>query len=420
MLQPIELPLEQLGDRAGVIPGQEPRLKVSIPRIPVSELDLERTIIPVCEPTLAGNENRYVMDCLNTGWISSAGKYIPLFEQAFSRQVGCAYGIACVSGTTALHLILAALGLGPGDEVIIPTFTMIATAYAVSYTGARPVLVDSERHTWNMDIGQIEAKISDRTRAIVVVHTYGHPVDMDAVLEIARRHHLYVVEDAAEAHGATYKGRLAGSLGDAAAFSFYANKIITTGEGGMVTTNNLQLAETVRTLRDHAFSKERHFWHKYMGYSFRMTNLQAAVGLAQTEQMAGFVARRRENAALYTELLRGLPGLRLPAEEPWAQNVYWMYGMLVEDEFGLSRDELRRCLAEQGIETRTFFIPMHLQPIYYGDYRGERYPVAEDLCRRGLYLPSASSLGRNEIAYVVEAVEACRKRNHERQAAVAG
>jgi perosamine synthetase len=309
----------------------------------------------------------------------------------------------------ALHLALATLGIGPGDEVIIPTFTMIATAYAVSYTGARPVLVDSERRTWNMDLDQLEAKITERTRAIVVVHTYGHPVDMDAVRELARRHDLWVVEDAAEAHGATYKGRPAGSLGDAAAFSFYANKIITTGEGGMVTTNDRRLAETVRTLRDHAFSKERHFWHKYIGYSYRMTNLQAAIGLAQTEQMATFVARRRGNAALYTSLLQEVEGLTLPVEEPWARSVYWMVGLLVEDAFGLTRDELRRCLADQGIETRTFFIPMHLQPIYRADYRGERYPVADDMCRRGLYLPSASSLSRSEIEFVVEAVKSCRR-----------
>jgi len=408
MLKPVELTLEELGDRADVIPGQEPELKVSIPRIPISELEMERTIIPVCEPALTGNETRYVMDCLNTNWISSAGKYINLFEQSFSRKVGCDSGIACVSGTAALHLIMAALGLGPGDEVIIPTHTMIATAYAVSYTGARPVLVDSERRTWNMDLGQVEAKVTPRTKAICVVHTYGHPVDMDLVWEIARRHNLFVVEDAAEAHGALYKGRPCGSLGDAAAFSFYANKIITTGEGGMITSNNPELAETVRTLRDHAFSKERHFWHKYIGYSFRLTNMQAAVGLAQTEQMDKFVTWRRDNAALYTSLLQDVPGLTTPVEEPWAQSVYWMYGVLVEDEFGINRDELRRRLAAQGIETRTFFIPMHLQPIYYADYRGERYPVAEDLCRRGLYLPSASALTRREIERVVQAVKACR------------
>jgi perosamine synthetase len=407
MLQPVELTLEDLGDRADVIPGREPELKVSIPRIPISELELEQTIIPVCEPTLGGNETRYVLDCLNTNWISSAGKYITLFEKKFGREVGCEHGIACISGTAALHLITAALGLGPGDEVILPTHTMIATAYAVSYTGARPIFVDSERRTWNMDLDQLEAKITDRTKAIIVVHTYGHPVDMDIVLEMAQRHSLYVIEDAAEAHGAEYKGNLAGSLGDAAAFSFYANKIITTGEGGMVTTNNAELADTVRTLRDHAFSKERHFWHKYIGYSFRMTNLQAAVGLAQVEQMEGFVARRRRNAALYSSLLKDVPGLTLPVEEPWARNVYWMYGVLVEDEFGLSRDELRRCLAERGIETRTFFIPMHLQPIYHADYRDERYPVAEDLCRRGFYLPSASSLTQKEIEFVVRVVKEC-------------
>jgi perosamine synthetase len=410
MLQPVELSPEDLAALNQIIPGHEPELKVSIPRIPISELELGQTIIPVCEPTLGGNETRYVLDCLTTNWISSAGKYISMFEQEFSRKAGCDHGIACISGTAALHLIIAALGLGPGDEVIVPTHTMIATAYAVSYTGARPVLVDSERRTWNPDISQIEEKITERTRAIIVVHTYGHPVDMDAVTEIARKHNLYVVEDAAEAHGAEYKGRLAGSLGDAAAFSFYANKIITTGEGGMVTTRNPQLAEVVRTLRDHAFSKERHFWHKYIGYSFRMTNLQAAVGLAQTEQMDGFVERRRRNAALYTSLLQDVSGLSLPQEESWAKNVYWMYGLLVEDEFGLTRDELRRCLAERGIETRTFFIPMHLQPIYYADYKGEQYPVAEDLCRRGLYLPSASSLTEQEIRFVVRAVKECQKK----------
>jgi perosamine synthetase len=411
MLQPVELLPEQLAELERIIPGHEPELKVSIPRIPISELELGQKIIPVCEPTLGGNETRYVLDCLNTNWISSAGKYISLFEQGFSRKVGCDHGIACISGTAALHLIMAALGLGPGDEVIMPTHTMIATAYAVSYTGARPVFVDSERHTWNMDLGQLEEKITGRTKAICVVHTYGHPVDMDVVNELARKHNLYVVEDAAEAHGAEYKGRPVGSLSDAAAYSFYANKIITTGEGGMVTTNNPQLAEVVRTLRDHAFSKERHFWHKYIGYSFRMTNLQAAVGLAQTEQMDSFVERRRKNAALYSKLLHDVPGLSLPAEEPWARNVYWMYGLLVEDEFGLTRDELRQCLAGRGIETRTFFIPMHLQPVYYADYQDERYPTAEDLCRRGMYLPSASSLTQQEIEFVVRTVKECQAKH---------
>jgi perosamine synthetase len=230
---------------------------------------------------------------------------------------------------------------------------------------------------------------------------------MDALNEIAARHGLFVLEDAAEAHGARYKDRPAGSLGDAAAFSFYGNKIITTGEGGMVTTDREDVARLAWNLRDHAFSTERHFWHKYLGYNYRMTNLQAAIGLAQTEQLARFVAARRANAAYYTELLRRIPGIVTPPEAPWATNVFWMYGILLTEEFGLTRDQLRAGLARRGIETRTFFIPMHCQPIYFDQYRGQRFPVAEDLCKRGLYLPSASNLTRHDVETVVEAVADC-------------
>jgi len=310
-----------------------------------------------------------------------------------------------MNGTIALHLALATLGLEPGDEVIIPAFTMIATANAVTYLNAKPVLVDSEMATWNMDPEQIEAKITPRTRAISVVHTYGHPVDMDAVNDIAARHGLFVLEDAAEAHGATYKGRQVGSLGDAACFSFYGNKIITTGEGGMITTNREDVARLAWNLRDHAFSTDRHFWHKFVGFNYRMTNLQAAIGLAQTEQLETFVAARRAHAAQYTRLLKEIPGIVTPPEATWARNVYWMYGILLDKEFGMSRDELRARLARRGIETRTFFIPMHCQPVYFDQYRGERYPVAEDLCRRGLYLPSASSLTSHDIEVVVDAIK---------------
>jgi perosamine synthetase len=268
--------------------------------------------------------------------------------------------------------------------------------------------VDSEPYTWNMDLNQVEDAITSRTRAIVLVHTYGHPVDMDVLNEIAVRRGIFVLEDAAEAHGATYKGRPVGSLGDAASFSFYGNKIITTGEGGMVTTNREDVARLAWNLRDHAFSTERHFWHRFVGYNYRMTNLQAAIGLAQTEQLEGFVAARRANAAYYTELLSRIPGIVTPPEAPWATNVFWMYGILLNKEFGLGRDQLRTALAARGIETRTFFIPMHCQPIYFDQYRGQRFPVAEDLCRRGLYLPSASNLTREDIATVVEAVKECR------------
>jgi perosamine synthetase len=411
MLKPAQLSLEELGDLAEIIPGPEPELEVSLRRIPVFG-DRPPAIIPVCEPRLDGNELRYVTQCIESNWISSAGDFIPKFEAAFARACGVRYGVACANGTVALHLALAALGIGPGDEVIVPTFTMIATANAVTYTGADVVLVDSEPETWNMDVRQVEAKITERTKAIIPMHTYGHPVDMDPLLEIARRYNLWVVEDAAEAHGALYKGRKVGSLGDCAAFSFYANKIITTGEGGMVTTDNEELARLAWNLRDHAFSEERHFWHRFLGFNYRMTNLQAAVGLAQTERLDFFVETRRRNAAYYTELLREIPGLRTPPEAPWATNVFWMYGVLVdEEEFGATRDELRRHLAKHGIETRTFFIPIHVQPIYYHKFKGQRFPVAEDLCKRGFYLPSASTLTRSDIEYIVEMIAACPRRN---------
>jgi perosamine synthetase len=345
------------------------------------------------------------MDCINSNWISSAGKYIPLFEEQFAAASHCKYGTACANGTVALHLGLAALGLGPGDEVIIPTFTMIATINAVAYTGATPVLVDSEPRTWNMDVDQIAAKITPKTKAIMPVHTYGHPVDMDPLMEIAEKHGIVVLEDAAEAHGAEYKGRRAGGLGHAGCFSFYGNKIITTGEGGMITTNDEKLARLTQNLRDHAFSNERHFWHKYMGFNYRMTNLQAAVGLAQTEQLESFVEMRRRNAALYNERLQDIPGIVIPPEAGNVRNVFWMYSILVEDEFGMTRDELRHYLAARGIETRTFFIPMHLQPIYYKAFKGQRYPVSERLCQRGFYLPSASSLRPNQIKYITEVIQ---------------
>lgn len=405
MLRPSTITPKDLGeDLAHVIPGKDPELAITIKRIPVSELDLSGKIIPVCEPTIAGKEKEYLLDCLDSNWISSAGKYIPAFEEKFAAECHCKYGIACANGTVALHLGLAALGLEPGDEVILPTFTMIATINAVTYTGATPVLIDSEPHTWNMDVTQLADKITPKTRAIIPVHTYGHPVDMDPIMELAEQHGIFVMEDAAEAHGAEYKGRRAGGLGHAAGFSFYANKIITTGEGGMITTNDAKFAALTQNLRDHAFSSERHFWHKYVGFNYRMTNMQAAIGLAQTEQMSGFVADRRRNAALYTELLKEIPGIVTPPEASWAKNVFWMYSLLVEDEFGMTRDQLRAFLARHGIETRTFFIPMHLQPIYYEAFKGQRYPVAEMLCQRGFYLPSASSLTAQQITYIISIV----------------
>ncbi|MCK6625610.1 MAG: DegT/DnrJ/EryC1/StrS family aminotransferase [Anaerolineae bacterium] len=410
MLQPSTITPRDLGQElAAVVPGKDPELAVTIKRIPVSQLDLSSRIIPVCEPTLGGKEKEYVLDCLESNWISSAGKYIPAFEEKFAAECHCQYGVACANGTVALHLGLAALGLEPGDEVILPTFTMIATINAVTYTGATPILIDSEPCTWNMDVEQLARKITSKTKAIIPVHTYGHPVDMDPLMELAEKHGIFVMEDAAEAHGAEYKGRRAGGLGHAAGFSFYANKIITTGEGGMITTNDAKFASLTQNLRDHAFSSERHFWHKYVGFNYRMTNMQAAVGLAQTEQMNDFVESRRRNAALYSQLLKEIPGIVTPPEAEWAKNVFWMYSILVEDEFGMTRDQLRAYLARHGIETRTFFIPMHLQPIYYEAFKGQRYPVAEMLCQRGFYLPSASSLTAQQIEYIAGIVQQARE-----------
>jgi perosamine synthetase len=409
MIEETRLPDAVMAELAKLIPGPEPHLEVRIPRIPVAEEARTRRIIPVSDPKLDGNELRYVTQCVQSNWISSAGRFVRDFEEAFAGAMGCRYGVAASNGTTSLHLALATLGIGPGDEVIIPTFTMIATANAVRYTGAQPVLVDAERTTWNMDVSQLERLVTPRTRGILLIHTYGHPVDMDPLTELADRRGLWVVEDAAEAHGARYRGRPIGSLGRAASFSFYANKIITTGEGGMVTTNDGELARVARRLRDHAFSDERHFWHKYLGFNYRMTNLQAAIGLAQTERLDELVEIRRTNAARYTAVLSKIPGLTLPVERPWARNVYWMYGVVVEDVFGISRDELRQRLARRGIETRTFFIPIHLQPIYYEAFQGRRYPVSEELCRRGLYLPSGATLTGAEIDYVCEMVRETRE-----------
>ena len=402
-----------MGDLAEFIPGPDPEVQIRYSPIPDfderTDQSTRRSIIPVSKPTLTGNEMKYVQQAIATNWISSAGSFIRDFEVKFAEVCGAKYGIACANGTVAMHLAMATLGLEADDEVIIPTFTMIATANAVAYCGAKPVLVDMEPNYWQMDVDQVAAKITPRTKAIVPVHIYGHPTDMDPLRELAQKHGIMIIEDSAEAHGGEYKGQPCGSLGDAAGFSFYGNKIITTGEGGMVTTNNREIAKLAWNLRDHAFSHERHFWHKFVGFNYRMTNLQAAVGLAQVEQMATFVAQRRQNALEYNCRLSTIPGIRTPAEAPWAKNVYWMYGIMVDEkEYGMNRDQLRKVLADNGIETRTFFIPMHCQPVYWDVFKGQRYPVAEDLCKRGFYLPSSSSLALDEIEYVANVIrEAC-------------
>ena len=393
LVQPIDITPEQMGsDIAKIVPRGDPVL---------SPFGNPPRIIRVCEPTLGGNERKYVNQCLDTNWISSAGSFIRDFESRFAALCEVKHGIACVNGTAALHLAITTLGIGPGDEVILPAFTMIATINAVAYTGATPILIDAEPDTWNMDMNQVEDKITSRTKLVVPVHTYGHPADIDPLMRLSDRYGFSVLEDAAQAHGATYRGRKAGSLGHAAAFSFYANKNITTGEGGMVVTNDDDFARVCRTLRDHAFSKERHFWHKFRGFNYRMTNLQAAIGLAQVERFDDLVERRRRNAARYTALLTGVPGIVTPPEARDVENVYWMYSVLVTEEFGMNRDQLRGYLAAHGIETRTFFIPLHFQPIYWQTFKGQRFPVAETLCRQGFYYPSSASLLASDLEYIV-------------------
>lgn len=366
-------------------------------------------MIPVCEPRLGEKELENVIDCIKTNWISSKGKYITEFEEKFSKYCGAKYGIATSNGTTALHLALATAGIKSGDEVITPDFTMIATANSVTYTGAKLALVDSEPEYWNIDPNKIEEKITPRTKAIMVMHTYGHPCDMGPILDIAKAHNLLVIEDAAEAHGAEYKGERTGGLGDMGCFSFYANKIITTGEGGMVVTNNEEFAERARMLRDQAFEKEKRFWHRQLGFNYRLTNLQAAVGVAQFECIDEFVETRRRNAMYYNSLLGKVEGITLPPEAKWAKNVYWMYLILIEKNFGLSRDDLMVRLKKKGVDSRRAFYPIHTQPLYAEQFIGQKFPVADQLSDKGVYLPSGNTLTKEQIDQVVETLISIQK-----------
>ena len=358
-------------------------------------------MIPVFEPWLSENVRRYVLDCVESGWISSLGEYVPRFEQAFSRFCGTAHGVATANGTTAIHLALAVLGIGPGDEVLVPDLTFVATANAVRYTGATPVLVDVDPRSWGMDPARAREKLTPRTKAILPVHLYGHPVDMDPILELARRHGLRVVEDAAEAHGARYKGRPVGGLGDLGCFSFYGNKIVTTGEGGMVVTDDPALAEQLAFFRDHAMDGKRRYYHPAVGFNYRMTNVQAAIGCAQLEAIDEILARRRRIAEAYARGLDGIPGLALQPRAGWAEPVCWMFSALVEEAFGLDRAEVIAGLRERGVDSRPFFVPLHELP----PYRDEGpYPVAEALGRTGINLPSGNRLTPEAIETVCRAL----------------
>jgi perosamine synthetase len=368
--------------------------------------------IPVHEPEIGEEEIASVVAALRCG--KSSGSFcspLPEFEQKFAAYVGCKYGVAVTSGTTALQLAVSAAGIGPGDEVLMSASTNIATALAAYHNGAVSVAVDSEPTTWNLDPDLIEGLITPRTRAIIPVHLFGHPCEMDRIMEIARRRNLTVIEDCAESHGAMWQGRMTGSFGDMACFSFYANKIITTGEGGMVLTNDEKLAERLRFLRNLGFGKPR-FYHAVPAYNFRMTGMQAALGLAQLAKIDRFIAEKRGLAHSYNGLLEGLPGLQLPTEINSAFNVYWMYALVVDPKiFGRTRDELAGILLENGIDTRTFFCPMNMQPFLREQpgFRDSACPVAERIWSDGLYLPSTNRLDQASVERVCEIIRQARR-----------
>jgi perosamine synthetase len=383
---------------------------------PSSTLDsMGDRMISVNEPLLGERESEYVTDCVRTGWISSAGRYIKEFENGWASYCGRRYGIGVSNGTAALQTAVACLGLKPGDEVIMPTFTIISCALAVVYSGGVPVLVDCKPPTWCMDVEQVKDKVTARTRAIMPVHIYGHPVDMDPILDLAETYGLAVIEDAAEVHGAEYLAgrhtahpawRRCGSFGTLSCFSFYANKLITTGEGGMVLTDDPKLAEKARSLRNLCFEPNRRFHHEELGFNFRLTNLQAALGVAQLERIEEIIARKRWIGQEYNRRLVGIKNLQLPVEEPWARNVYWMYGVVLSEKAGMDTTAFAQRLKEWGIETRPFFLGLHEQPAFHqkGLFLEERHPVAERIARQGLYLPSGLALTEGQIAKVCDAV----------------
>jgi len=356
--------------------------------------------IPVNEPLLDGNEKKYLLECIETGWISSEGPFIKEFEQKFAARMGRKHGIAVCNGTAAIDAAVEALGIGTGDEVIMPTFTIISCIAQIVRNGGKPVLVDSDPITWNMDVSQIEAKITSRTKAIMIVHIFGLPVDVDPILDIAKRHGLKVIEDAAEMHGQTYKGKPCGSFGDISTFSFYPNKHITTGEGGMILTDDDELAETCRSLRNLCFQPNKRFVHERLGWNLRMTNMQAALGLAQLERLDEFIKRKRTMGILYTELLKDLACIQLPLEKTdYADNIYWVFGVVLDKSIGLDAEVTMSNLGKVGLGTRPFFYPMHQQPVLInmGLFANESYPVAENLYRHGFYIPSGMNLSEGLI-----------------------
>jgi len=355
--------------------------------------------IPVYQPSLSGNEKKYVNECLDSTWISSKGKFVNEFESRFASYTGIKHATSVCNGTVALHLALVALGIGPGDEVIVPTLTYIASVNAIAYTGATPVFVDSLPDTWQMDPEDVCRKITPHTKAVMAVHLYGHPCDMDRITTIAKEHGLFVVEDCAEAFGSRYKGQHVGTFGDISTYSFFGNKTITCGEGGMVVTNDETLFDRAAHFKGQGLAKHREYWHDVIGYNYRMTNICAAIGLAQLEQADDFIAKKRQIAEWYKEGLKGLP-VTVHGEFGDVRNSYWMVSILVDEPE--ERDPLRDALAKAGVETRPLFYPVHTMPMYAAKF--QRHTIAENLGWCGINLPSWPELNNGSVRFISNAI----------------
>lgn len=368
---------------------------------------MNHSFIPVNQPLLNGNEEKYLLECIRTGWISSEGPFIRQFEEQFAARMGRKYGIAVCNGSVAIDAAIIALGIGNGDEVILPSFTIISCAAAIVRAGAVPVVVDCDPITWNMDVTQIETRITSRTKAIMAVHIFGLPTDMAPLIAVAEKYGLKIIEDAAEMHGQTYQGKACGSFGDISTFSFYPNKHITTGEGGMILTDDDELAEKCRSLRNLCFKPEQRFVHDELGWNLRMTNMQAALGVAQLERLDEFVQRKRQMGQLYSKLLADIPGIQLPlAQTSYAENIYWVYGIVLNDSIPFDAKDAMAQLAKLGIGSRPFFWSMHEQPVFHkmGLFDGESYPISERIARRGFYVPSGMAITQEQIQIVSDAM----------------
>lgn len=361
--------------------------------------------IPVMTPQLNGNELQYVTECITTGWISSQGAYVKRFEKEFAEACDSAYGVAVSNGTVAIHLALAALDIGEGDEVIVPDLTFAASINGVIYTGATPVIADVDPETWTLSPAAVEALITPKTKAIMPVHLYGHPCHMDELMAIAKKHNLLVIEDCAEALGTLYKGKHVGTFGHAATFSFFGNKTITTGEGGMVLFNDQAICDKAMVLRDHGMSKQKRYWHDFVGFNYRMTNIQAAIGVAQLERLKEFVGLKRKMASVYNSGLQGQKGITVPPEKDWAYNGYWLYTCIIDPKAGVNRDELIEKLTRNGVETRPVFYPLHEMPPYIQYIRaGQDFPVTDYISRNGISLPSSVNITAEEQSTIVNAI----------------